>query len=120
MGAERPDFRDRKSGVRTPLKDTDILFFDEAQDINDVIGRVVRDNIMQTLTVGDSNQAIYGFRGAEDQLQKMQAHYDLQLTKSYRYGNGIGHGAIAGCSSSGPISASSVSGTRPRSTSRTP
>ena len=82
----RPDFSQGSSGVKTPLGEGGVVFFDEAQDVNPVLARVLRDNRLQIVTVGDSNQAIYGFRGAVDQLDKMEADYDLPLTQSWRFG----------------------------------
>lgn len=79
----RPDLSDSASGV---TKGADIIFFDEAQDINPVLAKVVADQKIQKIYVGDENQAIYGFRGAEDELQNVKAPHDLALTKSWRFG----------------------------------
>ncbi len=82
----RPDLTKRTSGVR---KAADVVFFDEAQDINPVLAKVVADQKIQKVYVGDSNQAIYGFRGASDQLDRVQADADLPLTKSWRFGPAV-------------------------------
>lgn len=79
----RPDFRSSTSGLK---RKADIVFFDEAQDINPVMAKVIADQKIQKVYVGDGNQAIYGFRGAEDQLDKVKADHDLPLTKSWRFG----------------------------------
>jgi len=79
----RPDLSRSGSGLSRPA---DIIFFDEAQDINPVLGKVIADQTIQTIYVGDSNQAIYGFRGAVDQLEQVDAEFELPLTKSWRFG----------------------------------
>jgi antirestriction protein ArdC/superfamily I DNA/RNA helicase/DNA polymerase III epsilon subunit-like protein len=78
-----PDLGAVGSGLKTPA---DVIFFDEAQDINPVIAKVIADQGIQKVYVGDGNQAIYAFRGAEDQLDKTTAKWDLPLTQSFRFG----------------------------------
>lgn len=79
----RPDLSRRGSGVKTPAS---VIFMDEAQDTNPVLARVIADQTVQVVWVGDGNQAIYGFRGAVDQLDKVQVPHDLPLTQSWRFG----------------------------------
>ena len=79
----RPDLSQLSGGVRHPA---DIIFFDEAQDINPVLAKIIRDQKIQKVYVGDENQAIYAFRGAEDELQRVEAPHDLPLRKSWRFG----------------------------------
>jgi hypothetical protein len=86
----RPDLR------TAGRKGAQVLFWDEAQDINPVLARVLMDmaavdpetgvSKMQIIVVGDENQAIYGFRGATDLLQQIKLDHDLPLTKSWRFG----------------------------------
>lgn len=78
-----PDLSKDGSGLNNPA---DVIFFDEAQDINPVLAKVVADQSIQKVYVGDENQAIYGFRGAENQLENVSAPNDLPLTKSWRFG----------------------------------
>ena len=78
-----PDLSASGSGL---ARKADIIFFDEAQDINPVLAKVIADQKMQKVYVGDGNQAIYGFRGAVDQLDKTQAPFDLPMTQSFRFG----------------------------------
>ena len=66
-----------------------VIFFDEAQDINPVMAKVMREQNIQVVFVGDSYQAIYGFRGASDSLEKAEAAYDLPLTGSWRFDSKI-------------------------------
>jgi antirestriction protein ArdC/DNA polymerase III epsilon subunit-like protein len=67
----------------------DIIFFDEAQDINDVAGDWVRKQNVQKVFVGDGNQSIYGFRGAKDQLDTLEGAEKLQINESFRFGPNI-------------------------------
>lgn len=81
----RPDFSRPGSG---PHRVPDMILIDEAQDTAPVVERVVFDQGQQTVFVGDSYQAIYAWRGAQDCL----AHADvpderrLPLTQSWRFG----------------------------------
>jgi hypothetical protein len=72
-----------------PCLPYDVIFFDEAQDINDVLRRVIQDQPAQTIVVGDSNQSIYGFRGAIDALKNWPAQNTLPLTQSWRFGPAV-------------------------------
>lgn len=72
-----------------PRIDTDLIFFDEAQDINDVQRDVVQSQPTQTVVVGDTYQSIYGFRGAKDALKDWPADITLPLTQSWRFGPAI-------------------------------
>jgi N12 class adenine-specific DNA methylase/superfamily I DNA/RNA helicase len=72
--------------------DADTLFWDEAQDVNPVMEGVVRgaiDQGVQVVAVGDSNQAIYGFRGAADALGKLPVDARATLTQSFRFGPAV-------------------------------
>ncbi|WP_433225176.1 AAA family ATPase [Actinomadura formosensis] len=69
-----------------PRIDADLIFFDEAQDINAVLRRLVQDQPTQTIVVGDTFQSIYGFRGTEDALAHWPAEVTLPLTRSWRFG----------------------------------
>ncbi|WP_159398758.1 UvrD-helicase domain-containing protein [Streptomyces sp. MJM8645] len=69
--------------------DSDVIFFDEAQDVNPVLDGVVRAAMgqgVQVVAVGDSNQSIYGFRGATDALARFPVDARLTLTQSFRFG----------------------------------
>ncbi|MFJ3793450.1 UvrD-helicase domain-containing protein [Kitasatospora sp. NPDC090091] len=72
--------------------DSDVIFFDEAQDVNPVLDGVVRAAMkqgVQVVAVGDSNQSIYGFRGATDALARFPVDARLTLTQSFRFGEEI-------------------------------
>lgn len=78
----KPDLR--LSGPGRPAHD--MLFVDEAQDINPVLAKLIADQDIPVVMVGDSNQAIFAFRGAVDELDKVSPNIDLPITKSYRFG----------------------------------
>ncbi|PJM91464.1 UvrD-helicase domain-containing protein [Streptomyces sp. CB01373] len=70
-----------------PTIEADFLFLDEAQDTNPVLEEVFtaqRDHA-QLVMVGDSAQAIYGWRGARDVMTGFDAT-PLTLTRSFRFG----------------------------------
>jgi len=72
-------------GMRKNIMGNDIILFDEAQDANPVMTAIVKNQQIQKIVVGDSNQAIYEFRGAVDELDEFKAKYDLTLTESFRF-----------------------------------
>jgi superfamily I DNA/RNA helicase len=70
-----------------PRIEADFVFLDEAQDTNPVLEQVFaaqRDHA-QLVMVGDSAQAIYGWRGARDVMTVFDATR-LTLTRSFRFG----------------------------------
>lgn len=69
-----------------PIIDADLIIFDEAQDINPVLAKLVQNQPTQTVVVGDSYQSIYGFTGAVDALATWPADVVLPLTQSWRFG----------------------------------
>ncbi|MFJ5042198.1 UvrD-helicase domain-containing protein [Streptomyces parvulus] len=77
-----------------PVLQGDFLLLDEAQDTNGVVEQIVlaqRDHT-QIVMVGDSAQAIYGWRGAHDVMTGFEARH-LTLTRSFRFGPLLAHEA---------------------------
>ncbi|MFJ6726654.1 UvrD-helicase domain-containing protein [Streptomyces sp. NPDC091281] len=73
--------------LRHPRIEADFLMLDEAQDTNPVLEQVFasqRDHA-QLVMVGDSAQAIYGWRGARDVMSRFDG-VPLTLTRSFRFG----------------------------------
>ncbi|AZQ40161.1 DNA helicase [Streptomyces cyaneochromogenes] len=70
-----------------PKLEADFLFLDEAQDTNPVLEEVfnAQRRHAQLVMVGDSAQAIYGWRGARDVMTGFDATA-LTLTRSFRFG----------------------------------
>lgn len=69
-----------------PVLPYDFILFDEAQDANPVLTGLVQGQSGQLIGVGDSNQSIYGWRGAKNALKDWPAKTKLALTESWRFG----------------------------------
>jgi hypothetical protein len=68
----------------------DFILLDEAQDTNRVVAKLVTDQThAQQILVGDSCQAIYGWRGAVDAMGSFNAAHRKQLSQSFRFGQPI-------------------------------
>jgi hypothetical protein len=73
-----------------PFLDFDVVLYDEAQDADPCIADVVAHQAhAQLMAVGDSAQAIYGWRGAGDFLARLDARHRLRLTQSWRFGQAV-------------------------------
>jgi hypothetical protein len=73
-----------------PRLPADYVLLDEAQDANPVVAAIVdRQAHAQRILVGDSCQAIYGWRGAIDALARFAADQRLCLSQSFRFGPAI-------------------------------
>lgn len=73
-----------------PVIRAQFLLLDEAQDTNPVVERVftAQRGHAQLVMVGDSGQAIYGWRGARDVMTGFDG-VQLTLSHSFRFGDGI-------------------------------
>lgn len=73
-----------------PVLPAEVIMLDEAQDSNPVVAQLVQDQRhAQRIAVGDSNQALYGWRGASDALGTWDADARLFLSQSWRFGPAI-------------------------------
>ncbi len=77
-----------------PVISADYILFDEAQDASPVMASIVAKQAgrAQRIYVGDSEQAIYAWRGAVDALNQLQAQDGVEctcLTQSFRFGPAI-------------------------------
>lgn len=70
-----------------PKIEADFLLLDEAQDTNPVLEKVfnAQRSHSQLVMVGDSAQAIYGWRGARDVMSDFNGT-ELALSQSFRFG----------------------------------
>jgi hypothetical protein len=78
--------------LTNPTIDADFIMYDEAQDAEPVMARVVEQQAAkgtQIIMVGDESQAIYGWRGAVDAISKFDADHRLALTQSFRFGAAV-------------------------------
>jgi hypothetical protein len=73
-----------------PLIRSDYLLLDEAQDTNPVLEEVfnAQRSHAQLVMVGDSAQAIYGWRGARDVMADFDGE-QLALSQSFRFGSAL-------------------------------
>ncbi|XVU25782.1 UvrD-helicase domain-containing protein [Actinoplanes sp. CA-054009] len=73
-----------------PRIPVDFVLLDEAQDLSPVMASLFHfQDHAQRVMVGDSAQAIYGFRGAVDAMAKFVADERLTLSQSFRFGPAI-------------------------------
>lgn len=73
-----------------PRLPADVVMLDEAQDSNPVVADLVQSQThAQQIAVGDSNQSLYGWRGAQDALRDWAADERLCLSQSWRFGPAI-------------------------------
>jgi superfamily I DNA/RNA helicase len=73
-----------------PILPYKVLYLDEAQDTTDCVLDIVKNQFgkMKVVLVGDSRQAIYGWRGAINAMDKIECT-SLPLSKSFRYGQAV-------------------------------
>lgn len=71
-----------------------IIYLDEAQDVSDVMLDILLRQDCRIILVGDSRQAIYGWRGAVNAMEKVECP-EFKLTQSFRYGQKIADVATA-------------------------
>lgn len=69
-----------------PQLDTDFILFDEAQDADPIMTRVLTTQKCQVIYVGDPYQQIYSFRGAVNVMQTLDVPQS-ELTQSFRFGD---------------------------------
>ena len=73
----------------TPVIPGDFILFDEGQDASPVMLDIIQQQSKQVVFVGDSQQAIYEWRGAIDAMETVPADSTTFLTNSFRFGQGI-------------------------------
>lgn len=77
--------------MTNPQLPYDFILFDEAQDANKLTAHLV--NMQKHCTrvyVGDPHQSIYGFRGAVNLMDELEAEENHVLTTSFRFPANIG------------------------------
>ena len=77
------------------LRGQDLVAVDEAQDLNLCTYDIVRRQGGGLVLVGDSAQQIFAFRGSANALGVHEADQRLQLTRSFRFGEGLAQMANA-------------------------
>lgn len=72
-----------------PKLEFDYIMLDEAQDADPIITAILQHQTdAQIVTVGDANQAIYEWRGAQNAMDAFQGSH-ASLTQSFRFGDQI-------------------------------
>lgn len=86
----KPDHYLKMWALTQPMIRQDFLLLDEAQDTNPVVEQVfaAQRGHAQLIMVGDSAQAIYGWRGARDIMTGSEGTH-LTLSHSFRFGSAI-------------------------------
>lgn len=74
--------------LSNPIINYDFILFDEAQDSDNLMLSILKQQKCQIVFVGDPYQQIYEWRGAVDAMKKFEGA-ETYLTKSFRFGNRI-------------------------------
>lgn len=74
--------------LSNPKLNHDIIYVDEAQDINPCVLSVLENQHCKILYCGDQHQAIYGWRGATNAMKSIVAP-TMNLSQSWRYGEAV-------------------------------
>ncbi|MFJ5121840.1 AAA family ATPase, partial [Kitasatospora sp. NPDC088548] len=80
------DYSVKHWALSDPKIEADVIFWDEAQDINPVLEGVVRRQDAQVVLVGDPGQSIFEFRGTSNALNSYPVDRHLSLNQSWRFG----------------------------------
>src|SRR5690625_1583415 len=81
------DFYLKQWALSRPRLRYSTLLYDEAQDASGVMIGVLKDQEhAQLVVVGDRRQAIYGFRGAVNAMDRFQTTHRTSLTRAFRFG----------------------------------
>jgi superfamily I DNA/RNA helicase len=80
--------------LNSPVIEADFILFDEAQDADPVMLSIIEQQMergVQVVAVGDSQQAIYEWRGAVDALDRFAALGGkvAYLSQSFRFGHAV-------------------------------
>ncbi|MFD7161185.1 UvrD-helicase domain-containing protein [Kribbella sp. NPDC059898] len=76
--------------LTNPILNADYVLLDEAQDSTPVVTQLFnQQRDTQKVAVGDSCQAIYGWRGAQDAMAGMVVDHRMFLQQSFRFGPAI-------------------------------
>jgi macrodomain Ter protein organizer (MatP/YcbG family) len=83
------DFYLKKWALTDPKLNLDFVLFDEAQDANPLILKVLQNQPCQVIFVGDEYQQIYSWRGAVNAMRNFATNSVARLTQSFRFGQEI-------------------------------
>jgi hypothetical protein len=75
--------------LQKPRLNYDFLLLDEAQDTNEAVLSVLRNQDSHLTLVGDRHQQIYEWRGAINAMASVQTEAEAVLTRSFRFGDSL-------------------------------
>jgi hypothetical protein len=76
--------------LEDPRIDADFLLVDESQDTNGVLAGVIRkQDHLQRVLVGDSQQRLFGWRGSVDIMHEFEDAEVRYLSQSFRFGQAV-------------------------------
>lgn len=71
--------------LQKPILNFDVIYIDEAQDLDPVMLNVLQSQPAQKVWLGDEYQQIYKWRGAVNALDIIKCPYKLFLTETFRF-----------------------------------
>lgn len=86
-----PDHYMKLWALEDPRLDADFIMVDESQDTNGVLAGILRrQDHMQRVFVGDSQQRLFSWRGSVDMMEEFGERAEVRfLTQSFRFGNEV-------------------------------
>lgn len=85
-----PDHYMKLWALQDPVLDADFMMVDESQDTNGVLAGVVRkQDHLQRVLVGDSQQRLFSWRGTVDMMREFDHAEVRYLTQSFRFGQAV-------------------------------
>jgi len=88
-----PDHYLKMWALTKPRIKGDFILLDEAQDTNAVLLKVIEDQPVQRVIVGDRCQQLYAWRGAVNAMTTFTADQNLVLSQSFRFGQAVADNA---------------------------
>ena len=82
------DFYLKKFQLSKEKLNYELILVDEAQDMNPVSIDIIKNQVAQTVWIGDENQQIYKWRGSVNQLSSLDLP-EYGLTHSFRFGEDL-------------------------------
>jgi hypothetical protein len=86
-----PDHYMKMWALENPVLDADYMMVDESQDTNGVLAGIIRrQDHLQRVFVGDSQQRLFSWRGTVDLMREFGEKAEVRfLTQSFRFGDDI-------------------------------
>jgi hypothetical protein len=79
----------KRWALTDPKIEADFVMVDEVQDTDPVLAGVLRGQEVPLYLIGDDAQMIYGWRGCVSIMGDFPAFHQLQLTRSFRFGDAV-------------------------------